>query len=194
MAHFRQALRLAGTVLLLEAASTLPLHPMSIETPLCPTTVPALNTEANPLWVIPILRAGLCWNELALELLPHAHVWALGMARNEATLEPECYYPPANKTLPSSLQHPGAQVWLVDPMLATAGSALATLRYLEAKGLKVGDNVTFVGLLASQQGVDALRAAYPQVRLVLGAVDATLNEKGYIVPGLGDAGDRYFGT
>ena len=156
-----------------------------------PTTVPTPLADA-PGWevvekvgIVPVLRAGLGMADALLDALPEASVWHLGLYRDHATLKPVTYY---NK-LPDT--H-GLDVALVlDPMLATGGSAIAAIDILRKAGVP---RVKFVGLIAAPEGVRALQAAHPEVPAYLGAVDSHLNELGYIVPGLGDAGDRQFGT
>src|SRR5262245_47503080 len=135
--------------------------------------------------LVPILRAGLGMADPILELLPTATVWHLGLYRDHDTLLPVTYY---NK-LPAEL--PVELVLVLDPMLATGGSAIAVLDVLKQRGIK---RLKFLGLIAAPEGVRALLQAHPEVSIHVGAVDSHLNDKGYIVPGLGDAGDRQFGT
>ena len=135
--------------------------------------------------LVPVLRAGLGMAEAMLQALPEASVWHLGLYRDHATLKPVTYY---NKLPPK----PDMDLALVlDPMLATGGSAIEAIRLLKAAGTP---RVKFVGLIAAPEGVQALRDAHPDVPIYLAAVDTHLTELGYIVPGLGDAGDRQFGT
>ena len=135
--------------------------------------------------LIPILRAGLGMVEGIWEMMPSAEVWHIGLYRDERTLKPVSYY---NK-LPTS---PTVEVCLVlDPMLATGGSAVATIDILKRWGAQ---RIKFVGLLAAPEGIKALQSAHPDVPIHLAQIDERLNEIGYIVPGLGDAGDRQFGT
>ena len=140
---------------------------------------------AEPIGLVPVLRAGIGMVEAALELMPDAQVWHIGLFRDERTLKPIEYY---NK-LPSEAT---VSVCLVlDPMLATGGSAVATIDILKKWGAK---RVKYVGIIAAPEGVRALSSAHPDVPIHVAALDERLNEKGYIVPGLGDAGDRQFGT
>ena len=139
----------------------------------------------QPIGLVPILRAGLGMVEGIWGLMPSAEVWHIGLYRDEQTLQPVEYY---NK-LPLE---PTVSVCLVlDPMLATGGSAVATVDVLKEWGVQ---KIKFLGILAAPEGVDAMQSAHPDVPLHLGAIDKHLNEIGYMVPGLGDAGDRQFGT
>jgi uracil phosphoribosyltransferase len=179
---FRELVRELAQFLLYEATLDLPLKPVQIDTPLAPLTGQQIGVQ---LGLVPILRAGLGMVDPILDLIPNAHVWHLGLYRDHATLEPVTYY---NK-LP-----PAAQVDLclvLDPMLATGGSAIAAVDILKQWG---AEKIKFLGLIAAPEGVAALSAAHPDVPIHLAAVDERLNELGYIVPGLGDAGDRQFGT
>ncbi|HEY8787080.1 MAG TPA: uracil phosphoribosyltransferase, partial [Candidatus Limnocylindria bacterium] len=140
---------------------------------------------AQTVGLVPVLRAGIGMVEAALQLIPEAQVWHIGLFRDENTLRPIEYY---NK-LPSSAT---VQICLVlDPMLATGGSATATIDVLKKWGAK---RIKYVGIIAAPEGVRALVSAHPDVPIHVAALDERLNEKGYIVPGLGDAGDRQFGT
>ena len=180
--HFRRHLHAAARALAHEAARHLPQHPVEITTPLEVTTAAAWD---RPLIFVPILRAGLGLLHGFLEELPWAKVGHLGMARNETTLEPEAYY----ARLPEGLDQ--ADVWVLDPMLATGGSASAALATLKQAGAK---HLVLCCLVGAPEGIRRLEADHPDVRLHLAAVDRCLNERGFILPGLGDAGDRYFGT
>lgn len=140
---------------------------------------------AERVGVIPILRAGLGMSEAIVDILPTVHVWHLGIFRDHETLQPVTYY---NK-LP---KEPDIDLSIVvDPMLATGGSAVAAVNILKAWGSR---RIKFLGLIAAPEGVRALTGAHPDVSIHLAAIDSHLNEHGYIVPGLGDAGDRQFGT
>jgi uracil phosphoribosyltransferase len=186
---FRQAMRQVGHVLMAEATRTLPTASEQVETPLMPTQV-QVRDKRVPILVVPILRAGLVWADLALEWIPEAHLYHLGMARNEETLEPFTYY---NKLEQSCFDYHTARVLVLDPMLATGGSAISAIEVLKTLGVQE-DYITFVCLIASPEGVEALQKACPRIRVVTAAVDSSLNSQGYIQPGLGDAGDRTFGT
>lgn len=181
-AEFRRLVRDLSQLLFVEATASLPTEPDTVQTPLAECPGRRVGVRVG---LVPILRAGLGMADAMSELWPDAVVWHLGLYRDHQTLEPVTYYDklPAVPNVDA--------VFVVDPMLATGGSALAAIDRLKAWG--VGD-IRFVGLIASERGVAALREAHPDVPLTLGAIDPTLNEVGYIVPGLGDAGDRQFGT
>lgn len=182
-ALFRQNLERIGTLLLAEATKQLPTVDGVVETPL--TTAPARRIAVQPV-VVPILRAGLGFVGPAQELLPNADIGFIGMARNEQTHQPEPY---VNK-LPESLA--GRPVIVIDPMLATGGSLIHTMRLLLERGAP--EPITVVCALAAPEGIKALEDAGLSIRLVTAAIDECLNENAFIVPGLGDAGDRQFGT
>jgi uracil phosphoribosyltransferase len=173
------------TLLAYEATRNVRTSAIDIETPVGPTTGLEISTP-RPL-VVPILRAGLGMLEGMVKLVPTAEVGFLGMVRNEETLQPETYA----ERLPENLA--GRQCFVLDPMLATGGSLIAAINFLFARG---ADDVTAVCLIAAPEGlaaVDKAMAGRGDVTIVLGALDEKLNEVGYIVPGLGDAGDRLYG-
>jgi uracil phosphoribosyltransferase len=179
---FRGSLnRLAG-LLLMEATRHFETSEIPVTTPLRQTAGAAL---ARPVVLVPILRAGLGLLDGVLHLLPGATVAHVGIARNEATAAPEPYY----AKLPACL--PEAEVVVLDPMLATGGSAVEALRQLKLAG---ATRLTLMTVVSCPEGLQNVGAAHPDVRLVTGAVDEGLDARNYIVPGLGDAGDRYFGT
>lgn len=180
-ATFRRTIGEVAMLLTFEAAAGIPMEECQVTTPLCETTGSRIHGTVN---VIPILRAGLGFMEGVLTVLPEANVGHIGMSRNETTLEPMEYY----CKLPKDLD---AYTIVVDPMLATGGSAVAAVDQLKKRGLK---NICFMCLVAAPEGVLKLNAAHPEVKIYAAALDDHLNEKGYIVPGLGDAGDRIFGT
>ena len=182
-ALFRQNLERIGGLLIAEATNQLPTVVGTVETPL--TTAPATRIAVQPV-VVPILRAGLGFVGPAQDLLPNADIGFIGMARNEATHQPEPY---VNK-LPESLA--GRPVIVLDPMLATGGSLIHTVRLLLERDAP--EPITVVCALAAPEGVAALEAAGLSIRLVTAAIDDHLNDHAFIVPGLGDAGDRQFGT
>jgi uracil phosphoribosyltransferase len=182
-ALFRQNLERIGGLLIAEATKNLPTVDGTVETPL--TTAPARRIAVQPV-VVPILRAGLGFVGPAQELLPNADIGFIGMARNEQTHQPEPY---VNK-LPESLA--GRPVIVLDPMLATGGSLISAIELLLARSAPTP--ITVVCALAAPEGVAALDAAGFSVHLVTAAIDDHLNEHAFIVPGLGDAGDRQFGT
>ncbi|MEM7029974.1 MAG: uracil phosphoribosyltransferase [Chloroflexota bacterium] len=179
---FRELVKELSTLLAYEATTDLSLVSVSITTPMGDTTGEAL---AEKIGLVPILRAGLGMVEGIWEMIPSSEVWHIGLYRDEETLQPVEYY---NK-LPSAAT---VQMCLVlDPMLATGGSAIATIDILKRWGVT---KITYVGLIAAPEGIDALHNAHADVDIYVGAIDERLNNIGYIVPGLGDAGDRQFGT
>jgi uracil phosphoribosyltransferase len=179
---FRELIREIAALLAYEATADLLLDQVVIETPLESTECKELQEKIG---LVPILRAGLGMVEGIWELMPSAEVWHIGLYRDERTLKPVQYY---NK-LPIE---PTVSVCLiVDPMLATGGSAVATVDILKKWGVK---KIKFVGIIGAPEGIDLLHHHHPDVPIHLAAVDRTLNDHGYILPGLGDAGDRQFGT
>lgn len=179
---FRELVREIAALLAYEATADLRLQPRAVETPLAPTTGYDLFDKVG---LVPILRAGLGMVEGVWELLPMAEVWHIGLYRDEQTLRPVEYY---NK-LP--LESRVSVCFILDPMLATGGSAVATADILKRWGVK---RIKFVGLIGAPEGIRAMQSHHPDVPIYLAAIDDHLNERGYIVPGLGDAGDRQFGT
>lgn len=179
---FRELVREITGLIAYEATADLEISPVVVETPL--GKAPASELEEK-IGLIPILRAGLGMVEGIWELMPSAEVWHIGIYRDEKTLKPVQYY---NK-LPTE---PRVSVCLIlDPMLATGGSAVATVDILKNWGVK---RIKFVGLIGAPEGIALLQSHHPDVPIYLAAVDDHLNDIGYIVPGLGDAGDRQFGT
>ena len=179
---FRELVRELAALLTYEATADLVTHPVRIQTPMAETDGEDLQEKIG---LIPILRAGLGMVEGVWELMPSAEVWHIGMYRDERTLKPVAYY---NK-LPVA---PTVAVCLIlDPMLATGGSAVATVDILKNWGVT---KIKFVGLIAAPEGIQRLHDAHPDVPIHIAAIDDHLNENGYIIPGLGDAGDRLFGT
>ncbi len=179
---FREVVRELSWLLGYEALADIAVRPIEIETPLEPMVAGEL---ADRIGLVPILRAGLGMVDAMLELMPTAQVWHLGLFRDERTLRPVEYY---NK-LPDSAT---VDLCLIlDPMLATGGSATAAIEVLKRWGAV---RIKLINLIAAPEGVAALSAAHPDVEIYCAALDRGLNEKGYIMPGLGDAGDRQFGT
>ncbi len=179
---FRELIREISALLAYEATADLETAPMSVETPMGEAAGVELK---QPIGLVPILRSGLGMVEGIWGLMPTAEVWHIGLYRDEQTLQPVQYY---NK-LPLE---PTVSVCLVlDPMLATGGSAVATVDILKEWGVQ---RIKFLGILAAPEGVKAMQEAHPDVPLHLAVIDKKLNQHGYIVPGLGDAGDRQFGT
>jgi uracil phosphoribosyltransferase len=178
---FRALVRELAMLLCYEATLDLALSPRTVQTPLAEV----IGQKTEKLGVIPILRAGLGMLEGVLELLPEVQVWHLGLYRDEATLRPVQYYNklPASATVDTCL--------VLDPMLATGGSATAAIDVLKQWGVR---RIKYMGLIAAPEGITHLNTEHPDVPIYVGAVDSHLNEHGFIVPGLGDAGDRQFGT
>jgi uracil phosphoribosyltransferase len=182
-AAFRRLLHEISLLLLFEATRDLPLITVDIETPLTRASVPRLKSET--LVLISILRAGNGLAEGMLNLLPSARVGHIGLYRDHETLEAIEYYFKVPEDLAERV------VIVVDPMLATGHSGVAALTRIKAAGAR---DIRFVCLLAAPEGIEEMRGAHPDVPIVTASIDDHLNEKGYIVPGLGDAGDRLYGT
>lgn len=179
---FRELVRELALLLCYEATADLRTREVPVETPMGTTTGCELQ---DMIGLVPILRAGLGMVHGIWEMMPGAEVWHIGLYRDEETLKPISYY---NK-LPTA---PTVQVCLVlDPMLATGGSAVATVDILKRWG---AERIKFVGILAAPEGIEVLRQAHPDVPIHIAQIDSHLNDIGFIVPGLGDAGDRQFGT
>ena len=179
---FRELVREIAALLAYEATADLITVPREIETPLAKMTGAELQEKIG---LVPVLRAGLGMVEGFWELMPSAEVWHIGLYRDEKTLRPVEYY---NK-LPLE---PTVSVCLIlDPMLATGGSATATAEVLKRWGVK---KIKYVGLIAAPEGIKAMQTAHPDIPIHIAAIDDPLNDRAYIVPGLGDAGDRQFGT
>ena len=180
---FRQLVKEISMLMGYEATRQLPLEEVDIETPICKTTVKMLKGE--DIAIVPILRAGLGMVDGMLELVPNAKVGHVGLYRDPETHEPVEYY----CKLPADIDK--RQIFVVDPMLATGGSAAAAIDFVKARG---GKDIIFMCLIAAPEGIEALQKAHPDVDIFIAAKDEKLNENAYIVPGLGDAGDRIFGT
>lgn len=180
--RFRRQLNLLGRLLFIEATHGLAVEDVRVQTPLQETDGVRLS---RPMVLVPILRAGLGLLDGILSLVPDAIVAHVGIMRDEETAQPRPYY--AN--LPPVIAE--AEVFLLDPMLATGGSAIEAIRQLKAAGAQ---RITMICVVSCPEGLSALHQAHSEVKIVTAAVDQGLNEKNYIVPGLGDAGDRYFGT
>ena len=180
---FRQLVKEIAMLMGYEATRQLPLEEVDIETPICKTTVKMLKGE--DIAIVPILRAGLGMVDGMLELVPNAKVGHVGLYRDPETHEPVEYY----CKLPADIDK--RQIFVVDPMLATGGSAAAAIDFVKARG---GKDIIFMCLIAAPEGIEALQKAHPDVDIFIAAKDEKLNENAYIVPGVGDAGDRIFGT
>jgi len=180
---FRETIAEIAMLICYEATRDLELEDVEIETPIAPAVVKQL--KGKKLAIVPILRAGLGMVEGMLTLIPAAKVGHIGLYRNPETLKPVEYY---CKLPADSAQR---EVFVVDPMLATGGSAVAALQLLKEKGCK---KMHMMCIIAAPEGIRAVQEAHPDVDLYVGALDDHLNDHGYIVPGLGDAGDRIFGT
>ncbi|MEJ8561314.1 uracil phosphoribosyltransferase [Yoonia sp. GPGPB17] len=182
-AVFRQLLREISQLLAYEVTRGLPMTTKRIDTPLEPMDAPVI--DGKKLALVSILRAGNGLLDGVLELIPSARVGFVGLYRDEETLKPVQYY----FKVPTELED--RLVIAVDPMLATGNSSVAAIDLLKEAGAK---NIRFLCLLAAPEGIERMREAHPDVPIVTAAIDSHLNESGYIVPGLGDAGDRMFGT
>ena len=180
---FRELVSEIGMLITYEATRDLPLTTKHIETPICEADMPTL--AGKKFAVIPILRAGLGLVEGVLRMVPSARVGHIGMYRDEETLEPHVYFCKMPKDIAER------DIIIVDPMLATGGSANEAIDEMKAMGCK---HIKLMILVAAPEGINAVTSKHPDVDIYCGAVDKGLNEHGYIVPGLGDAGDRIFGT
>ena len=179
---FRENLDEIAELMAYEVCRDLPVEPVDIETPVAPCTGYQLSREVV---IVPILRAGIGLLDGIRRLVPTAKVGFIGLYRDEKTLQPHEYFAKFPKDLDKAV------VMIVDPMLATGGSALAAIHSVKERGAK---NIKLVCLVGVPEGVRAVQKEYPDVDIYLAALDDHLNENGYIVPGLGDAGDRIFGT
>lgn len=179
---FRELVRELAALLTYEATADLAIAPRTVVTPNCEMVGSELQQKIG---LVPILRAGLGMVEGVWDLMPVAEVWHIGLYRDERTLKPVSYY----NRLPTE---PTVSVCLIlDPMLATGGSAVATADILKHWGVK---RIKFVGLIGAPEGIALMTEHHPDIPIHLGAIDERLNDRGYIIPGLGDAGDRQFGT
>lgn len=181
-AAFRRAMGNIGTILAYQALTDLPLLDKEVETPI---QVTKGYKTASEVVVIPILRAGLSLVDGIISFMPDAKVGHIGVYRDEETHEPVNYY----HNFPGGLK--GAYTLVVDPMLATGGSGSHALTFLKENG---AENIRFVSLIAAPEGIERMQKDHPDVPIITAAIDEKLNENAFIVPGLGDAGDRYFGT
>jgi len=180
---FRELISEVAMLMCYEATRDLKLQDVAIETPICETVVQQLR--GKKLAIVPILRAGLGMVDGMLAMIPAAKVGHIGLYRDEKSHEPVEYY----CKLPEDI--PEREIFLVDPMLATGGSAAAAVTLLKRRGAK---NIRFMCIIAAPEGVAKLQEEHPDVKIYIGVLDKQLNENKYIIPGLGDAGDRIFGT
>ena len=180
---FRETISEIATLICYEATRDLQLSDVKIQTPICETTVKEL--KGKKMAIVPILRAGLGMVDGTLTLIPAAKIGHIGLYRDPKTLKPIEYY----CKLPADCAE--REVFVVDPMLATGGSSIAAIQMLKERGCK---NIRFLCIIAAPEGVKAMQEAHPDVDMYIGSLDEKLNDHGYIVPGLGDAGDRIFGT
>jgi uracil phosphoribosyltransferase len=181
-AEFRRLVRCLAQLIGFEASADLPTRGVTVTTPLGPATGKVL---AAPVLIVPILRAGLGMADGLLDLIPEAEVWHIGLKRDEKTLLPEEYY----RKLPEHVRD--ATVFIVDPMLATGGSAVHACELIKRAN---PPRLKFLALIAAPEGIERLSKAMPDVSIHVGVIDERLNDRGFIHPGLGDAGDRLFAT
>ena len=181
--NFRELVNEIGLLMGFEATRNLKLEEVEIETPICSTKAKMLPSMS--ITIVPILRAGLGLVDGLLQLIPNAKVGHVGLYREEESHEPHAYYCKMPKDLDRRI------VFVVDPMLATGGSAVQAIDFVKKLGAK---NITFMCLIAAPEGIETLQKAHPDVDIYIAAKDDHLNENAYIVPGLGDAGDRLYGT
>ncbi len=181
--EFRELVEELSMLMAYEVTRNISVQEVEVETPLCKTTCKCIS--GKKLGIVPILRAGLGMVNGMLKLIPTAKVGHIGLYRDPETLKPVEYY----CKLPPDIEE--RELILLDPMLATGGSACAGIQFLKEKGAK---NIKLMCLIAAPEGIDAVRSAHPDVEIYTAAVDERLNDHAYIVPGLGDAGDRLFGT
>lgn len=181
--EFRELATEIATLMGFEATRNLPLEEVEIDTPICKAKMNMLKGE--DIAIVPILRAGLGFVDGMLALVPNAKVGHIGLYRDPDTHEPVEYY----CKLPVDIEK--RKIFVVDPMLATGGSAVAAIDFIKQRG---GEDIVFMCLIAAPEGIEALQKAHPDVDIYVAAKDERLNENAYIVPGLGDAGDRLYGT
>ena len=180
---FRQTISEIAMLICYEATRSLPLADVQITTPICDTTVKEL--KGKKMAIVPILRAGLGMVDGVLNLIPAAKIGHIGLYRDPETLQPVEYY----CKLPNPIEQ--RTIVVTDPMLATGGSAVAAVDFIKEHG---GKNIKFMAIIAAPEGLERLHKAHPDIQIYVGHLDRQLNENAYICPGLGDAGDRIFGT
>ena len=179
---FRETVSEIANLMAYEATRDLPVKEVEVQTPIAVSKTTMIDGD---IVIVPILRAGLGMVEGIQRLIPQSKVGYIGLARNEETLQPELYY----AKFPINIAE--ATVFVVDPMLATGGSCAKAIEIIKSKGAK---NIIYMGIVGVDEGINKVRKQHPDVDIFLAAKDEKLNEKGYIVPGLGDCGDRLFGT
>mgnify|MGYP002621062349 FL=1 len=185
----RIATRKITRVLLYEAAKNLPLVEKEIETPVVKTKVKTVEEDINII-ISPILRAGLIFTDEAIDILPQACIRHIGMYRDEKTLKPVWYY---NKVPMEAPNPENFYIYITDPMLATGNSLIEAIRLYADKKIPM-ENIKCICIMAAPEGIENIQREFPEVEIITAAVDEGINEKGYIVPGMGDAGDRIFNT
>lgn len=186
---FKNSMKRLATILILEAAKDLPMKEYCVTTPIKECCVNKISDEYKIIFA-PILRAGLAISDVASEIVPDASIQHVGMYRDEATLEPVWYY---DKTPVHYSDPKHVKVFILDPMLATGNSAHAAISLFLKKGILM-ENLVFVSILSAPDGINLLTKDFPDLRIITAKIDECLNPRGYIVPGLGDAGDRLFNT
>lgn len=186
---FRNSIQKIAYALILSASEDLPIVEKEVETPIKKTTCKVFDNSCQII-VAPILRAGMIFLQAAVDILPFANVHHIGMYRDEKTLEPIWYYDKKKEILKDKAK---VKVLILDPMLATGNSAVDAITNFLNKGIKE-KNITFVSLVCAPVGVNKINKKYPGVKIITASLDECLNDKGYIVPGLGDAGDRIYNT
>lgn len=185
----RIATRKITRVLLYEAAKSLPLVEKSITTPLTSFKAQTIDPDINII-ISPILRAGLIFTDEAIDILPQACIRHIGMYRDEKTLKPVWYY---NK-VPMKVKNPHKfHIFITDPMLATGNSLIEAIKLYTDKKIPV-ENIKLISIISAPEGIENIQSKYPEIEIITAAIDSHLNEHGYIVPGMGDAGDRIFNT
>jgi uracil phosphoribosyltransferase len=186
---FRAAVRRISFILINKAFENIPLKKETIETPLMSAESNVIDDKAEFI-IAPILRAGLLFSEVAMDILPLAKVHHIGLYRDEKTLKPVSYY----NNLPENFESPSdTYVYIFDPMLATGGSAVESVKLFCDLNVPQ-ENITFISLISAPEGVSKLSSAFKDIKMLTGILDDRLNDVGYILPGLGDAGDRTFNT
>ena len=186
---FRTASKRIAHILFLNAVDNLPTVSTEIETPLMKMTGEKIN-EKSDIIIAPILRAGLAFSEVVHDILPMARVHHIGLYRDEKTLAPVSYY----NNLPKSFSNPeNTFIYIPDPMLATGGSAVAAIKLFIDLNIPE-NNIRFISLISAPEGIKKIHDEYPNIKIITAAIDINLNQFGYILPGLGDAGDRTFNT